>query len=256
MDIGTACSRPASKSYASFALFLLLSVAPVGSQGTPVFLNELHYDNIGGDQNEGVEIAGPAGTDLSGWQVLLYNGLNGKIYERQLLNGAIPDLGAGMGVSFFSIPGIQNGSPDGMALVDDSNTLLQFLSYEGVFTATEGTAKGHLSEDIGISESSATLVGKSLQLTGTGTEYWDFSWVAGQQNFGMSNAGQVFPSKALPAPGTFILTVSGLIGCLAVRWKGLSTQPALPNSSCCSCSSSSRESSRICRLCWGVNSPS
>ena len=28
-----------------------------------IFINEIHYDNIRGDTGEGVEIAGPAGTD-------------------------------------------------------------------------------------------------------------------------------------------------------------------------------------------------
>ena len=28
-----------------------------------IFINEIHYANIGGDTGEGVEIAGPAGTD-------------------------------------------------------------------------------------------------------------------------------------------------------------------------------------------------
>jgi len=33
---------------------------------TPVFINEIHYDNEGTEANEGVEVAGPAGTDLTG----------------------------------------------------------------------------------------------------------------------------------------------------------------------------------------------
>lgn len=31
-----------------------------------VWINEIHYDNTGDDVDEGVEIAGPAGTDLTG----------------------------------------------------------------------------------------------------------------------------------------------------------------------------------------------
>ena len=37
------------------------------------------YDNDGADVNEGVEVAGPAGTDLTGWKVIFYNG-NGQTY--------------------------------------------------------------------------------------------------------------------------------------------------------------------------------
>ena len=39
-----------------------------------VFVNELHYDNSGVDQNEAVEFAGPAETGLTGWRLVLYNG--------------------------------------------------------------------------------------------------------------------------------------------------------------------------------------
>ena len=45
--------------------------------GTAVFINEIHYDNGGTDTGEAIEIAGPAGTDLTGWSLVLYNGSNG-----------------------------------------------------------------------------------------------------------------------------------------------------------------------------------
>jgi hypothetical protein len=38
---------------------------------TTVFINELYYDNDGTDSGEAIEIAGPAGTDLTGWTVVL-----------------------------------------------------------------------------------------------------------------------------------------------------------------------------------------
>ena len=44
-----------------------------------VFVNELHYDNAGADEGEFFEIVGPAGTDLTGWSVELYNGSNGLL---------------------------------------------------------------------------------------------------------------------------------------------------------------------------------
>jgi len=72
----------------------------------------------------------------------------------------------GYGVLDFSFAGIQNGSPDGVALVVAGNRLQQFVSYEGVFTANNGLAANVLSEDIGIAESSQTAAGMSLQLTG------------------------------------------------------------------------------------------
>ena len=46
----------------------------------PAFINEIHYDNAGGDTGEFVEIAGAAGTDLTGWKIVLYNGANGATF--------------------------------------------------------------------------------------------------------------------------------------------------------------------------------
>ena len=78
----------------------------------------------------------------------------------------------------FGITGIQNGSPDGIALVDDLGSVVQFLSYESSFTAMSGVAEGMISSDIGVAETSSTSPGYSLQLMGTGREYADFSWAS------------------------------------------------------------------------------
>jgi hypothetical protein len=43
-----------------------------------VFINEIHYDNAGTDVGEGVEIAGTAGMDLTGWSIIPYNGAIGS----------------------------------------------------------------------------------------------------------------------------------------------------------------------------------
>ncbi|MCB0302077.1 MAG: endonuclease I, partial [Calditrichaeota bacterium] len=84
-----------------------------------MFINEIHYDNDGTDIGEGVEIAGPAGTDLSGWQIVLYNGATGASYGTINLSGVIADQDNGFGTLAFFRAGIQNGDPDGLALVDD-----------------------------------------------------------------------------------------------------------------------------------------
>ena len=65
-----------------FVLALLcLGITGSRAQGTPtVFINEIHYDNIGTDSDEFVEIAGPAGTSLEGYSIVLYNGSGGAVY--------------------------------------------------------------------------------------------------------------------------------------------------------------------------------
>lgn len=160
-----------------------------------VFINEIHYDNTGTDAGEAIEIAGPAGTDLTGWSLVLYNGSGGAVYNTTTLSGVIPDQSNSFGTLSFSYPvnGIQNGSPDGVALVDASSTVVQFLSYEGTFVAVGGPANGMTSTDIGVSETGSEPLGQSLQLTGTGTTYADFSWSSPAPNtFGAINTGQTF----------------------------------------------------------------
>ncbi|WP_373056182.1 DUF5689 domain-containing protein [Zunongwangia sp. H14] len=162
-----------------------------------LFINELHYDNVSTDSNEGVEIAGTAGTDLTGYSIVLYNGSSSQLkdYGSQPLSGVIPNLDNGFGTLAFFIEGIQNGSPDGLALVDSEGNVIQFLSYEGTFTPLEGPAAGMESTDIGVEETSSTPAGYSLQLEGTGTNYEDFTWQeAIASTFGEVNTNQSFGS--------------------------------------------------------------
>ncbi|UKN01735.1 hypothetical protein K6119_18585 [Paracrocinitomix mangrovi] len=143
-----------------------------------VWINEIHYDNSGTDVGEGFEIAAPAGTDLSCYQVILYNGNGGAAYSTINLSGTVPDNGCGIGTVWFAEAGMQNGNPDGIALYNTcTNTVEQFLSYGGSFTATDGPAVGVTSTDIGVTEGSGTAAGESLQLTGgPGNTYGDFTW--------------------------------------------------------------------------------
>ena len=51
-----------------------LELLQFGPSWLGVWINELHYDNAGTDVNEFVEVAGPAGTPLDGWSIVLYDG--------------------------------------------------------------------------------------------------------------------------------------------------------------------------------------
>ena len=103
--------------------------------GQNVFINEIHYDNRGADADERLEVAGPAGTDMNGWSLVLYNGKNGMPYRTIPLEGAIPDQQMGYGTVSFPTHRIENGAPDGIALVNPEKEVVQFVSYEGGFTA-------------------------------------------------------------------------------------------------------------------------
>lgn len=180
-----------------------------------VFINEIHYDNAGTDAGEAIEIAGPAGTDLGGWRIVLYNGANGAVYGARTLTGMIPNFGDGFGVAVQTYPvnGIQNGSPDGVALVDAGDNVVQFLSYEGVFTAIGGAADGLSSTDIDVSETSTTAAGFSLQLAGDGSESQDFTWMpAAASSFGALNAGQTFGGSSGGGGGASVTPISTVQG--------------------------------------------
>jgi hypothetical protein len=202
-----------------FAVFVLPFMLPVSLHATPIFVNEIHYDNDGIDTGEAVEIAGVAGSDLAGWSLVLYNGNSGGSYKTELLAGSIPDQQSGYGTLFFSIAGIQNGAPDGIALVDAGSHVIQFLSYEGAFDAVGGPADTMTSVDIGVEEPSGTTVGYSLQLTGTGREYEDFTWSSpASSSFGSVNTGQTF-TAAIPEPETLFLLLIGLLLCGIFKWR-------------------------------------
>ncbi len=178
---------------ALFTLAILVG-ASAAMAVTTVFINEIHYDNSSTDVGEFIEIAGPAGTDLTGWSLVLYNGNGNQTYDTDLLSGTLPDQCGGFGTLQMSYPtnGIQNGSPDGLALVDDLGTVIQFLSYEGTMTAGNGPAMGMTSTDIGVAEI-GSAIGDSLQLGGTGTCYEDFVWGGPSADSpGACNAGQTF----------------------------------------------------------------
>jgi len=200
------------------------------------WLNEFHYDNIGTDSNEFIEVAGEAGIALTNYYIILYNGGNGTSYLSNNLAGVIDDEGNGYGaVTVILNPGsgLQNGSPDGIALGSKSNGVLQFISYEGTMIAANGPAAGIASIDVGVAEQDPVPdAGVSLQLQGNGTNYEAFTWAApatatpgeingcGQTIVGPANAQVVLSgltlNPAIPATNqAFYIDVLGAANCSA-----------------------------------------
>jgi hypothetical protein len=185
------------------------------------WINEFHYDNASTDTNEFVEVFVPTGyADLANLTLTLYNGSGGAPYTpaAPVVSGwtAGTTIAAGSFYSYtFPSNGLQNGAPDGFSLSDTSG-VLEFLSYEGSFTAVGGPANGTLSTDIGISQAGTEPVNSSLGRTGTGINAGDFTWAAssGVNTKGDINAGQTInvagpPPPPGPAPLSSGLVISG-----------------------------------------------
>jgi DNA/RNA endonuclease G (NUC1) len=176
-------------------LHVTSTVTPPGN----VHISELHYDNTGTDAGEAIEVFGPAGTNLTGWSIVLYDGNGGTVYNTTTLSGAIPATCGANGVIVVNYPenGIQNGSPDGIALVDASANVVEFISYEGAFAATAGPASGKTSVDIGVSEASTAPIGTSLQRD-NGTGIWSASSAA---TFGACNTATTVVTTSISFSG-------------------------------------------------------
>ncbi len=189
-------------------IILISLISFNGTAQTP-WINEIHYDNSSSDVNECIEIAGVAGTVITGYEIILYNGSVGTSYSTAVLSGTIPDEGCGYGTISACFGLIQNSGPDGIALVDNSGVVLQFLSYEGSFTATNGPANTLTSIDVGVAETNSTTVGTSMQLTGSGTTYTDFGWTTGSAaSQGALNIGQII----LPCTVANLITTGTVSG--------------------------------------------
>lgn len=146
---------------ASVTLALLPALGASAAPPTQPFISELHYDNTGADVGEFVEVQIPAGGSSAGLSVVLYNGSTGLAYDTDPLP-AVTAPAEAPAVAVVTYSGtLQNGSPDGVALVSNG-AVLEFLSYEGAFAAVDGPAAGTTSTDIGVAETGSEPVGLSL----------------------------------------------------------------------------------------------
>ena len=179
---------------------------------TGPWINEFHYHNTGPDTGELIEVAGLAGTDLTGWSIVKYNGADGLMYGTINLSGVLPDLEGCIGALSFDVSPLQNG-PDGFALIAPGSVVQQFLSYEGIFAAADGPALGETSEEVPFTESSLTSAGQSLQLGGTGSTYTDFAWQPSQAETPDDvNTGQTFTGDCF---ATYCTAGTSASGCQA-----------------------------------------
>jgi len=159
-------------------------------------IHEIDYDQPGVDNAEFVEIRLASSDNPAHFRMTLYNGATQSSYETVLLNDADVTCTT-VGPFQYCVwdpsgnNNIQNGDPDGLSLYNiNTTTLIEFLSYEGTFTASGGDANGVGSTDIGVSESNSTGADLSLQREEDGANW-----------FGPSGATPGGPND-IPAPVT------------------------------------------------------
>jgi hypothetical protein len=136
----------------NWLLMVLISYVLTGS-AQEIFLNEIRTNDESTDDGEFIELIGPAGTDLSNWQIEHYNGSGGDIIFSYTIPAGIvlPDDGisdiTGQQIGFLVIKrtdhtvlnfdlewgtnSLQNG-PDGILLRNAAGIRVQALSWNGL----------------------------------------------------------------------------------------------------------------------------
>jgi len=165
-----------------------------------LWINEFHYDDVGADVNEGIEICGKAGINLSDYTIYIYEGDTGNVDsgKTKALSGTLPNEdNSNYGALWFSMTGDMEQGPEGIALVKNTpEEVLYFISYEGSFEANDGPASGLTSENVVVTESGSDPDDYSLQLKGNGSSYEDFTWSEPSlRSPGLINTGQSMKTK-------------------------------------------------------------
>ena len=169
----------------------LFAVTQIIAQSASYFINEISY--IASNPTSVVyEIAGPA-SDLTGWSVAGYDSDGWLSTVEDLSNQVIPNQQNGYGTVWYDID--QAGDGGGLALIDASGTVQQFVAFGSIQGAAlldgalDGPAAGEAPDFIG----QVGLLGNSLQLVGVGTLYPSFFWLSSQvASIGQVNDNQLF----------------------------------------------------------------
>ena len=216
-----------------------LAVAATGlvaasAQANHIWINEFHYDNPGTDTGEFVEIAlrspNASGFTAADYGIQLYNGSNnapygsisGNLTTFGTISAPLPVANSTSTITLYSLSfptdGLQNGSPDGIALVNlTTSTVEEFLTYEGTITAVGGIANGMTSTALTPTEPG---VGNTTSLSATGLGFSADQFNAASFALtevatpGAVNTGQTF-TTAVPEPASIGLL--GLAGLTLVR---------------------------------------
>lgn len=138
-----------------------------------ILINEFHYTNIGGGENEFIEIKAIKDLNISNLTLYLYNGASGGIIKKIKIRNIQKTSDSEYDYYVWDTT-VQDG-PDGIAIAD-RDKLLEFITYEEEFTATEGPASGEKGFLIPVSENNMTAKTASIYRDSNG------SWEVTTQN--------------------------------------------------------------------------
>lgn len=122
----------------------------------PAYFSEIGYQD---SPPNFFEVAVPAGTDVSGYSIAIYDASG--VLQSTI---AFPSPDATMqGRDIYSFDentpgGVEYGASEAIALVDDTGTVVQFVSFEGkTVSPTSGPAAGETSTSLGFLDSGETF---------------------------------------------------------------------------------------------------
>ncbi len=211
-----------------FICISALTMYAFSTASATILINEVDYDQDGSDTAEFIELfnSGANRVNLADYRLDLINGATTTVYRSFNLTGYSLAVD-----SYFVICGnvsmvmncdfdagisknmIQNGAPDGIALLN-GNDLIDTMTYEGVISGiTEGSNGTLADKNTGI-----LSIGRLLNSQDTNDNAADFEYnciTPGTANIpGSGNCSSAI-TGTVPQPPVIWLFASGLIGMLA-----------------------------------------
>lgn len=148
----------------SILVILSLSVSTLMGQ---VFINEVSYTDS--DPNDrGVELAGPAGTDVTNWY-MEFRDDNNTLYHTETVNAPAPttidnESASGRGGIWIPVATLQNQDDNTIILYDNTGTAQDTVSYGSPFAS-------YVSSNIGVVQLPGTTV-QNLELDDNDAVWW------------------------------------------------------------------------------------
>jgi len=166
---------------------MIIAMVAFNMMNAQLFINEIDYDQPGGDSGEFIEIAGLEGT-YNNVTLEFINGNGGSVYETTNLGSlTISDQVSGYGFHVEYISGIQNGAPDGVQLLIDG-VIIDAVAYEGSLNDSDGNPMEEAGEDYQTSEETA----QSVSRIGVDGSPWEETFITP----GAINTNQVLDPEA------------------------------------------------------------